>query len=105
MFSIKASDKKCTVCAVGAVLRNKFNKDLNASELDDQVGELLYGDFDSVANIDYLPDALKGGHYLNAISIKFEDMCGDEQRVRKNSPIRKELIQWVKDNIPKEFEV
>jgi len=102
----------CPVCAVGAVLRNSGIKTNSGIDI---AGHNLT-DYGAVADLEEVDDELSKGNYLNALSCKFEGLCDERANrlgvstssdLHPNSlrPIRKQLIEFVKENFPNSFEI
>lgn len=94
---IASTKQNCNVCAVGAILRNKFKGytiyDLN--NLGDSVTKGFYVDYDT-------DGLLEAKNYLGALSCEFEllsGICTDE------SVIVNMLLEFVKTNFPTRFKV
>jgi hypothetical protein len=102
----------CDVCAVGAVLRQAFNKRNIDKELTNNTGFLATKNY----TIGSEKNALADKNYLGALSCKFEDMC-DKGAKRNGFTVvmshsynvtqstRKSLVKWVKKNLPSYFMV
>lgn len=91
-------NKKCGVCAVGAVLRHSnFNND----QISDFGESLCFSGpvtplytSEVHTELDYLLDT---GKYLNALSLKFEDQA---RKTGVGVRTKKILAKFVKDNFP-----
>lgn len=99
---------ECEVCAVGAVMRNVLN---NKIEDEDDFHKLC-GRVTREQFIDNDVDVLlKNENYLGALSNYFEEMIdcktwvpGDINLIATQDDI-KELVTFVEENFPEEFEV
>lgn len=113
-------DKKpigdCQVCAVGAVMRTVLNNNI---EHRDEFSSLC----ENVTDFQYVgedtDELLQNKNYMGALSNYFEEMMFDNDDGKNEwdddedddgAPIvesrhRKELIQFVNDNFPEQFEV
>lgn len=87
-------DKKCKVCAVGAVLRAKG---IDPDQMNDVAWSLLGRDNDVAEGGDE-KEALKDKNYLLALSIKFEKLA---DRLGAGKRTREKLVEFVKENFPK----
>lgn len=99
----------CNVCVVGAVLRKvsffKWAKQHNINP--STIAWNICGS--NVTGSDDPDEAIVTGQYLTALSRKFESLVEEPDHISGFKPvtqaIRKELIQWVKENLPEQFEV
>ena len=101
----KVMDSYCSVCAVGAVLRNKG---LEGVEIYDTACRITSGT--AIIRRDSFNElkAIKKKKWLNALSIRFEHLV-DKQSSRTNGvPTKKtkeNLIRFVKRHFPKQIKV
>lgn len=109
-YNPTANRGRCNVCAVGAVVRNVFNKKLG--------GELQKEAFNQVCHLvtknQYVEDDVKSllqeGNYLGALSNHFEANYFESEQYltptgKVNAAGRKALIEWVEKNLPEKFTV
>lgn len=90
-----STDPSCNVCAVGAVLRR-------AGYTNDAIikagRELSNAGFVCQGNVAQINEELKNRQYLNALSVKFETLMAERDRVTK--AVRQQLCKWVEKNLP-----
>lgn len=120
-YAKESTNKGCTVCAVGGVMRQIFKVDLKTSVglLDNLCSFAVDADRNGDIHTSMLsatddPDeSLAAGAYLTALSAQFETLCTTrnvvdpetyEFNARKIPAVRKLLIAWVKENLPASFE-
>ena len=87
----------CSVCAVGAALRRAGLNNCEVSRKGHNlfcIGEV--GD----APDSFITSALLAGHYLRALSIKFETLAATYGAGKRTRTI---LAKWVKKNLPVRF--
>jgi hypothetical protein len=96
--------EECKVCIVGALVREKMNKDNSPMFLEDICNDLTNHNVFGVCHFYMyaLDEILKEKEYLQALSIKFEFLC---KKYKTMKPVRRLLKEWVKTNIPVSFEV
>lgn len=110
MHADKRYFKNCSVCAVGAVLRNRIEvKSVYPTMLVDVFNRKVCNIMDSESSnytvslgVGELDNILNQGLYLTALSNKFEALAEKYKTMRT---VRKHLEIFVKKNFPKEFEV
>lgn len=85
--------KKCEVCAVGAVLRQKGVASRNIGK---RAGGFLA--WEAVSTDGDEKEALKEENYLLALSVKFEKLA---ERFGTGKRTRNKLAEFVKKNFPK----
>lgn len=91
--------KSCTVCAVGAVLRNKI-KDVTIQDFNSICANSVeYWTEFSGMEAQYL---IEKKDYLSALSVEFETLSN---KFKTKAAIRKKLIKFVQDNFPKTINV
>lgn len=95
--TIISSDKNCSVCAVGSILRQAG---LTNKRIHDFGFEMLHHG-SVTANDPYLEhslkDALKNKEYLHALSIKFENQAN---KIGVNKRTRSALTKFIEVNFP-----
>lgn len=90
-------DKDCAVCAVGSVLRSVMDKKCTGAQLVDVVEKNI---LEATEDIDGgIQRALEEERYLDALSMKFENMSGGGARVKKA------LRKFVEKNFPAHINV
>lgn len=119
-FKLLVGDKKnCTVCAVGAVLRDVLDKQSLAFDIDDAVDGCIdqglpISDLSSYESIeDTLKALLIDKHYMNALSVLFETSW--DKAMEKNDyndlsrhqiyRIKQKLIKFVQKNFPAKIQI
>lgn len=127
---VKAADVKCTVCAVGAVLRGALGRILTVEQLHNSSYDLCSRqscDYEHVPDYtggynyslkearEYASEGLKKHKmYLASLSSFFEDMYYNiynvsfavgRDRGPKMRAIRYQLVKFIKENFPKEIKV
>lgn len=92
----------CEVCAVGAILRRKLTHINEVNKLTEVAFSYLdqYGYY-CAGYIRRVPNLLKSKKYLNALSVKFENLSETNSILET----RKKLSRWVKRNFPESFTV
>lgn len=101
--------QKCSVCAVGAVMRQSIP--LIKKDKLEWVCRQATGDGEvSSTTPERVASMLREKHYLNALSATFEDQCEEAgfycgTLITKNQPIRERLVTWVKKNFPTRFSI
>lgn len=98
------ADKKCKVCAVGAVLRQKgIPDDKIFWAADSLFCDTGSSECDSDASDEGNPlQNVKDGHYMAALSSKFEQLS---KRLGSGKRTRETLIRFVKRHFPKQVTV
>jgi len=105
-----AAKAKCKVCALGGVLRRRFNR-CSLNFIDDLASDLGYIAGLSIYNWE-IPLAQK--KYLQALSGKFELLCQEYNKddhdynhldVPEGHSVRSDLIVWIKKNFPRSFTI
>lgn len=95
--------KTCSVCAIGAIIRQKFKSKLpTLDETYPYLAKVLTQHYYMAE--DNLQLELSKQNYLGALSIKFERMDGLTDLYKKDGTLnakgKRELIEWVEENIP-----
>lgn len=90
---IEIYDNKCSVCAVGAVLRHTGVA--NGTQINYVFSAVTKGaDADDLASVG---QALKDKNWMAALSIKFEQLCLENITM---ATLRKRIANFVKRNFP-----
>lgn len=124
----KVADKKCQVCAVGAVLRNVLDPDLNYSAIETVATRAVNHNFKMEPayfydNNDVETDArnliakaenLKDDRlYLNALSVYYEGLCKVRKHLTNQDDlsrhqlyrIKKKLLKFIEKHFPKRLNI
>lgn len=104
------SERNCSVCAVGAVIRKSLGRKINKSldicskfgiDLSWYCQELTQNKY-----VGYTPEGLlKNKNYLGALSCYFESFFSKDYDRNVTLEIREKLIEFAKKNFPTRFKV
>jgi hypothetical protein len=120
MNKVNAKDKECSVCAVGAIMRDILDPTSTARKLDSAAAQATSGSaihFDSYENdlsrsaiIKRAKEDVFKGRYMNALSVLFEglgELKGGWESLtpRDIAGLRRSAIAFVKKNFPHSVEI